>query len=229
MKYFTLIIISAMITQSSIAQSTIASYRSKNDELLIRGTLYNINEPIPYVYIFILKISDDHIDSVKVINNQYVYKTKITGISFVTLCSKSPNDPDWMENKNTIPLLLGPDTSNILSTDSFCNFNISGSKAYTEYVKLDHITKHPSKKGVCMPSPDPIRYYNYVKENPASILASYALFCYAKAVPAEDIVKVIKPLYDRLPISSKGSYFGKRVEIMIDAKNSFPLIKKAKS
>jgi hypothetical protein len=73
-----------------------------------------------------------------------------------------------------------------------------------------------------MPPPDPIRYYNYVKEDPSSILASYALFNYARFASKEDMIKVIKPLYNRLPMSSKDSYFGKRLELMIDdAKNSF--------
>src|SRR6266487_1581027 len=111
MKYFTFIIISAMITQSSIAAP-----KSDNDELVIHGTLYKMKEPIKYVYIQILKIDSSNIDSVMIVNNKYTYTAKMTGISFVTLYSKNPDKPDsvnTLQAKDILPLLLGPGTVNV--------------------------------------------------------------------------------------------------------------------
>ncbi len=189
---------------------------NSDKQLVINGTLNNITEPISYIYIDILKPDDNGIDSVKVINNKYSYHTALTAATLVTLYAKSPANPDAIQIKDMMPLMLGPATVNISSRDSFCNAKVTGSEAFKEYIELDSLFINPyTHKKMCM-RPDPAIYYHYFKTHPSSVIKPYILDNYGGLVSADDIKKVITPLYNKLSVDDKNSFFGERVKKLID-------------
>ena len=189
---------------------------NSSKQLVINGTITNIKETVSYVYIDILKPNDACTDSIKVINNKYSYHADLRGATLVTLYAKSPNKPGAITEKDMIPLLLGPSTVSILSTDSFCNFKVTGSKAFKEYKELDnHFINPYTHKKMCM-RPDPAIYYNYLKTHPSSVIIPYVLFNYSNLVSDDDIKKTITPLYNKLSVDDKNSFFGERIKKLID-------------
>jgi hypothetical protein len=132
------------------------------------------------------------------------------------LYAKNPKNPDATQDKNILPLFLEPAEVNILSIDSFSNAKVSGSEAFKEYRELKSLFFNPyTHEKMCM-RPDPEIYFNYFKTHLSSLIAPYALCNYAYSASSKEIKNLITPLFNKLSVDDKNSYYGKRLRRLID-------------
>lgn len=215
-------------------------------ELVIKGTLRNIKEPISYIYMICLDGNNDSGDSVRVINNTYSIRIKTRVTTLITLYAKNPDAPDALKIKNMVTLVTEPTLVRVSSMDSFSNAKVSGSKGYLEYKKLETLRtpyseswstlyKSYSKEAVdsnkaemeqLQKKMDNIKaemhsiYYKYIVEHPHSFITSFALNMYKDRLtpssPDEDVERV-ELMYEKLSTIEKSSYFGKKIKKKLES------------
>lgn len=206
------------------------------DRITINGFLKNIPDSISNIYF--IYTGNNNTDSTPVIGNKYVYEINSTDSPcFITLFTKSPKLPDAYRAKYMAILLLDGKNVTVTSTDSFSNTHVSGSKAYNEFEKLEKMRgpysgqlmdlfkeleqkrKKEDKEGVnsVQSKIDSVReslsesYLKYVRKNPSSPAAIYALSRALDRMKDKNIPE-IKVLYSKRPASDKNSSFGKSIK-----------------
>lgn len=221
----------------------------KAGELIIHGSLYNIKEPVPYVYMICLDFNNAEIDSARVIDNKYNFRV-LTGVTtLVTLYMKTPRIYDNVKDKYMLTLVVEPATVMVSSTDSFPNAKVSGSSAYLEYKLLEAQVepyrrqlsvffkgqsgseKSADKEGMAqfekkidstLEKMYTNVYYEYIKAKPSSMMIGYALDHYMrrlKAISPDKDVEQVKTLYSKLSVKDKNSYWGRHIKKKIDSYN----------
>lgn len=190
--------------------------------------------------------SKNDFQKVPVINNRYHYKVNANGLCFLTMLIKSPeSEGAYKDDRNLAILLLNGKNVTITSIDSFSNIQVTGSSAYNEYKKLEKIREPYSLKLIYCFSKlseqkkkknsstikinewenkiDSIKenvcqdYIKYVKSNPSSPVAAYALrrcfdFNYQNYLPT------IKNLFIKLTHANQNSYYGKQISWELNKK-----------
>lgn len=214
------------------------------EEIIIHGIVTNSHEPIPYIYLICMGGESLKGDSIKVIDNKYTCIIKTNHVAFITFYAKPISDPASLEDKNHFVIMAEPGNCNIVSTDSFSNIRVTGSRAFIEYrnlkkaqldnsseiKRLQHLTD--SLQGVGN-TPDSViyqlnrqiaslfvkrdRFYlDYAMSFPSSLITPFALSIYFNHV-SDSEVKENAALYNRLSTAGKNSEFGKDIKSRIEA------------
>lgn len=198
----------------------------------IRGTLKNIKENVPYLF-YSYRNGDDIVrDSVPVSNAMYTISAEAELPLMVNLSIISPNQRGTSSSAAAIFVEKGVNT--VTSLDSFSNISVKESKANAEFSKLKAAVKpfqaqmreltanYPQYReandtaamrkiekdyDVLQNKMNEDVYGAYVKANPSSPLALYALGQYA----GYDIdVAKIDPLFKTLPVATRNTAAGQR-------------------
>lgn len=222
----------------SLAQTDIAK-RAK-DELIINGTLSGKIEPVNYVYAYFLDGAKAGLDSAKVNNGKYRFRSPIGTATLVTLQLKHPESIDAFKPKNVFVFFTEPATVTVSSLDSFSNAKVSGSKANIEFSKLKAMKKPHSermdllfqaysskekagdKEGMASVQrvidsiQEVIAQINiqYIESQPSSLIIPFAFNSYLKMHNSfsDDDVNLIKRVYTSLSPSEQASFHGMRIK-----------------
>ncbi len=218
---------------------TILGKRGKG-ELIINGSIAGKIDPVSYIYAFFLDGSKNGLDSSKVINGKYKFRSQTGNTTLVTLYLKNPNDIDALKGKNMFVFLTEPAIVRVSSMDSFSNAKVSGSKANIEFNRLEIMREsyskqmHPlikdyslkekdnDKQGMALIQRDidSIRavianmYIQYMESYPSSLVVPYALSSYLNMHNffSDNDVEVIKRIYSSLSPGEQASYYGRKIE-----------------
>lgn len=206
----------------------------------IKGSLGNIKDPISTIYYIYNDADGNVIDSAKVTKGAYTFKVDADLPALITLLTVDPNGEIRPTKKDVARVYLQAGVNTVSSKDSFSNVAVKESKAHAEYVKLTNSTlpiqsemqklvanyrdlvakKDTAAIEKLMKDYDVLEekmnlvYGDYVKANPKSPIALYALNQYAGSdLDAEKV----EPLFSALPAATRaskaGEKFGKRVAI----------------
>lgn len=241
-----------------ITYLTIFSFQSKgqvynDDQLILEGSITNIQDTIPYVYANLL---GKKTDSAKVINGKYKFVWNTSIPVFITLLCKSPAHPEAYTKNNIVTFLTEPTTVYISSTLRFSNIKVSKSKAYIEYLELEEISGYYRKQLSVLFSKlkkinessanlqkrvqvertiDSVkhamcgRYLKYITQHPQSLIKCYALAMASGYMKETDIPQVTA-IYNQLPELQQLSYEGKSIsqnlkKFSIKLNSDAPLLK----
>jgi peroxiredoxin len=205
----------------------------------IKGSLKNIALPVQKVFINYQSNGNNIMDSVEVKDNQYVFTGKVTEplparmrIKYAPAADGKP--VKIISGRDMITLFISSDNIKVVSTDSFSNATIKGSKANDEFKKLTALLKpvndqlntayeayskasaakdEASRKAledkIDALSLDSKKVYgDYAKENPNSLIALYAVNQYAGwDINAEEV----GPLFAALPVTTQQTASGKNL------------------
>lgn len=221
--------------------------KRKTSELLIHGTLSNINEPVSYVYMICLDCNHGGIDSVRVIDKNYNFQVQTEVTTLVTLYMKNPGIPENWSDNYMLTLVVEPSTVMISSTGSFSNAKVTGSRAYIEFSKLEERRELYSKQlselfrnGYLKKEKDGEKedaellakqidsiseklynmYYDYIKAHPSSLLIPFALDKYMSRLKnnsPDKDVEKVEAVYSKLSVKDKNSYFGRHIKKKLDS------------
>jgi peroxiredoxin len=242
LKYFILLVLITPLVSTS--QTTIK--KRKEGELVIHGTLNNLKESVSSVYMICLDGNTNGIDSVRVINNKYIFRIQTEVTTLVTIYAKDPGNPDNLIDKYMLVFLAEPTTVMVYSIDSFSNAKITGSKAYLEHKKLEAL-KEPfykefsklyenylnKEKDADIAGMEQLQKridsildhstlinYKYIKANPSSFLIPHLLNLVTKKLKsnaADEDVDSAELVYNKLSENDKNSYYGKRIRKKLDS------------
>jgi len=102
----------------------------------INGKLNNIADPIQKVYISYSSKGEWKRDSAEVKNNSYVLKGKISDPGIANLTVRYSDGQRGTGKKSNCQVFIEPAAIKIVSTDSFSNIQVSGSKAHADFLVL---------------------------------------------------------------------------------------------
>lgn len=221
--------------------------KRKTGEIKIHGTISHLQKPIDYVYIICLDSKTDGYDSAKVVDNKYVYTTHTGVTTLLTLYFKNPNIPGNMKEDYMLTIVTEPASISIISTDNFATSKVTGSRANIVYTLLEKkaqvyqhqlsvffdnlstskkkndtigIKQNQSMIDAVLKKMYTNVYYNFLKENPTSILINYVISQYLQSFKSdasvENIMEVAE-IFSKLSRSNQDSYYGKRIKKKIDA------------
>jgi len=217
--------------------------KRKTGELIIHGTISNIEESVPYVYSICLERPD--VDSTRVVDQSYTFRLHTGVTTLVTLFVKNPRYSESLRSKYMFTLVAEPSTITISSKDSFSNATVTGSQAFIEFSYLNAQREPYSKQlGVLYEKSNSLKadeiekkellatqidstrerlcniYYDYIKAHPSSLLIPYALDNYMRGLQDnssnETVDKAIE-IYSTLSTREKDSYYGKKIKKKIDS------------
>ncbi|MDR0791772.1 MAG: redoxin domain-containing protein [Chitinophagaceae bacterium] len=224
-----------------LASIPVLAFAQKTD-CIISGTLKNIKDSIPYVYFTYSNEGKDVRDSALVKDNRYAYKANIHEPMFMYVAGR----PAYVRSSHKFiaSVFVEPGKMNIVSTDSFSNIKVSGSKAHADYERLTNSVK-PYEEKMQEISKDYIKHRqqndetlmkedekkfdslnekrqdvfgDFAKNNPNSPVALFALGQYA-GYSGLDVAK-IEPVFNKLSNATKNSYSGKAFAKRIEAAKS---------
>lgn len=109
----------------------------------VSGTLSNVKGNIGMVYVYYAANGKRVTDSSVVTNNKYAFTVQLGEPTLATIVAKDADAPKGTRTgkKDVLPAFLEPGTITIVSTDSFSNAKITGSKAQIEYEKIKAASK----------------------------------------------------------------------------------------
>ena len=223
---------------------TLYGHQGNKEEIIIHGIIKNTHEPIPYIYLICLGGESVKGDSIKVIDNRYTCIIKTDYVAFITFYAKPFSDPASLEDENLFVIIAEPGNCNIISTDSFSNISVTGSRAFIEYRNLKkkqldysseikrtvHLRDSLENMGNA-PDSAILRlgrqinslfakrdrlYFDYAISFPSSLITPYVLSIYFNHVSDAE-VNENTALYNRLPTAGKNSEFGKDIKSRIEA------------
>lgn len=209
-------------------------------ELIIIGSIAGKIETGNYIYAYFLDGSKTGLDSSKLINGKYTFRSKTGTTTLVTLYLKHPDDFDALKGKNMFVFLTEPAIVKVSSMDSFSYAKVSGSKANIEFNKLEINRelyskqiyplfkdyslkkKNSDKEGMALIQGkiDSLRegianmYMHYIKTNPSSSVVPYALILYIDMQKSfsEDDVELVKKIYATFSPGDQASHYGEKVK-----------------
>lgn len=221
--------------------------KRKTGEIRIHGTISHLQKPIDYVYIICLDSKMDGYDSAKVVDNKYVYTTHTGVTTLLTLYFKNPNIPGNIQANYMLTIVTEPASISIISTDNFANSKVTGSRANIVYTLLEkkvqdyqhHLSVFFDNLSTSKKKNDTIGikqnqsmidtvlkkmytnvYYNFLKENPTSLLINYVISQYSnsfKSHASSENIKEVAEIFSKLSWSNQHSYFGRCIKNKIDA------------
>lgn len=199
----------------------------------VKGTLKNIKDTVTTIYANYVANGKRSVDSAKVINGQYSFNFNLGEPVRVQFSAKnSANKKARLTQRNVANLFLEPGIISVASLDSFTNVSVKGSKSHLEFEKLNIASKpyenqleelykqyteqSKNKNKVAtdrieasIDSLDELQrenvYGSYLKKNPNSPIALYALKTYSGY---EILVDKVEPLFNSLASSVKSSPAG---------------------
>ncbi len=199
----------------------------------VKGTLKNIKDTVTTIYANYVANGKRSVDSAKVVNGQYSFNFNLGEPVRVQFSAKnSANKKSRLTQRNVANLFLEPGIITVASLDSFTNVNVKGSKSHLEFEKLNIASKpyenqleelykqyteqSKNKNKVAtdrieasIDSLDELQrenvYGSYLKKNPNSPIALYALKTYSGY---EILVDKVEPLFNSLASSVKSSPAG---------------------
>lgn len=199
----------------------------------VKGTLKNIKDTISIVYANYASNGKRVLDSANVVNGQYSFNIKISEPVRAQFTARNvANKKAKVIARNVASVFLEPGIITVASVDSFTNVSVKGSKAHEEFVKLQAAlkpyddklevlyqqysaqVKNKNKEALdkienAIDSLDALQreevYGAYVKQNPNSPIALYALKNYTGY---EVIASKVEPFFDLLPAAIKNSTAG---------------------
>ncbi len=178
------------------------SQTNKNSSFIITGELKNIKVPISAVYIKSMEENDNNYRA-NVKNGKYVIKGNIDGPTKMNILPLYPKGTDRTKlNDPILFVYIEPGNIHITHSGSFANMTIKGSKTQEAFNELNALVK--AKKNEDQMSPEIKEVYrNFVRNNPQSSIAVYALKAYAESgdpngglsFPLEELPLNIKEIY----------------------------------
>jgi peroxiredoxin len=210
-----------------------ALFSQAQKAVTLDGELKNIGIPIEKVLIMYRSGSENVRDSAAVVAGKYQFNLKLQEPVNAQLYCR------YMQGVKWTTVFLDVANMNIVQTDSFTNVQMTGSKANDEFIKLndshkalnDERNKEIQQYGgfvkeenkaamkVAEAKVDSIdevirkQYGAYVKTNPSSPIAVYALQQYAGY---SIVASEVEPLYKKLPKSAQETPSGKELAKAID-------------
>ncbi|RFM25880.1 TlpA disulfide reductase family protein [Deminuibacter soli] len=218
-----------------------AALWAQDGSVTIKGQLNNV-KGAKKIYLLHRDHGGLVIDSATVTDNQYVIKAKVSELTQAVLLLNTSNGRALKSEGDAAPLFIEPASFSITHKDSLANFTTTGSVLNDEAKKLKTAEQPFNQKGATLnaayraaqASGDTAKlkqldaegdkleadlkeqvYGPYVKGNPNSPLAIYALNLYAGFADI-DVAKV-EPLYNSLPATAQNSKGGKDFKQRLDA------------
>lgn len=208
----------------------------------IKGSLSNIKDTIDKIYVNYYLNDNRVTDSSTVTDGKYSFEIKSAEVLRIQLIARnSANKSKRLTKKDVASIFIEPGTIILKNVDSFSNVKVSGSKAHAEFDKLTlqlkpyndqlealsaqyaayskeknivEAKKTEKKLDSIVEIMNDRGYGTYVKNNPASPIALYALQQFAGYYMDADKVE---PVFNTLPVavqnSSAGKAFKAKVEI----------------
>jgi len=207
----------------------------------IAGQLKNSAVSGGYIYLVYAKDGKSQLDSAQITAGKYVFKGETSGSGPATLFSVSPMTMVSRSPQNHVGIFLEPASFSVTHVDSFSNAVVEGSVANTEYSKLKKQFNPLIAKGQKLDGEyrearsqgDTARagqlekelealdramkedvLLKYVKDNPASPIALFAL---QNSISSEIDPNVVGPLFDHLSEATKKSEAGLAFQKVIEA------------
>jgi peroxiredoxin len=196
----------------------------------ITGQLKNVQAE--WIYLVYVNEGRQILDSTKVNNGAYVFSGDLSQDGLAALLDVRPTMGSRPSAASMARIYLTPESFTVTHIDSFSNTTVTGSLANTEFKKIqDQVKPYNDKEMALMPQYQAARasgdeaagkaveeqvksiegemgdkvYGPYVRNNPNSPLALYALQLYA----ASDLdAQKLQPLFDGLSSSTKTSKAG---------------------
>lgn len=207
----------------------------------VTGSLQNVKDTVNRIYINYM-VNEKHIvDSADIVNNKYSFKLNIKEpVRVQFLARNSENRKQKLSAKALAFVYLEPGNIEITSIDSFSNIKVNGSKSQIEYEKLQAQLKPYREqeekfstqykeftKAKDTADADKIDkqmdalddklkeevYASYVKKNPSSPIALYALNLYAGYYMN---TSKVEPLFNSLSEKNKNSAIGQAFKNKIE-------------
>ncbi len=212
---------------------------AQQNSFTINGQLKNVNENSQWVYLSYAQDGKNNFDSAQVTDGKYVFKGEVSEPSPAALFGERPNPYVQLPKKEYTIIFLEPATMSITHVDSFSNTQISGSKANTDYARLKKQLEPFSTKmqpliaryrtAYAMGDTTTVRkleqelntldstsredvYASYVRSNPASPIALFALQNYAPMEAFDMKADKIEALFNTLSDANKSSSVGQAIQ-----------------
>ncbi|WP_316825949.1 TlpA disulfide reductase family protein [Pedobacter miscanthi] len=164
-------------------------------------------------------------DSAEVIDGKYAFKGRVGNATFATLKTK-----DMAQGMALV--VLSPEQYIISHEGSLSSTVISGSKTQSDFENMKSMEKEYAQKAKLLTGEVAIKaleeekmeylYAGYIKKNPGSPLALYALTRYASTGHGIDVARA-EPLFRLLPKSVQNSYEGEAMAKQIRYTKTFLL------
>jgi peroxiredoxin len=227
----------------SLALMPLAVFAQQNS-FTINGQLKNTNENNQWVYLSYAKDGRNSFDSAKVTGGKYVFKGELAEPAPAALFAEKPNPYVQLPKKEYTIIFLEPATITITHVDSFSNTLITGSKANTDYAKLKKQLEPFSNKmqpliaqyraayaqgdtttvkklelelnALDSTSREDV-YANYVRNNPASPIALFALQNYTPMESFDEKADKIEALFNQLSDANKNTSLGQAIQKRLTA------------
>ena len=211
------------------------------EKATVKGALNGIKEITPVVYYTYRGVEEQVMDSTKVVAGKFSFTVEAILPAAVTLFAVDPDGDTHPAKRQIAVVYLQKGNNTVTFVDSFSNVKVKESRAHAEYLKLTQLAAPYIKQLADLSSTYQALqqakdtaginqltenyealenrmkenvYGSYVKENPNSSLAIYALNKYTGY--DLDLAKV-EPLYNGLSVAIKksaaGKGFGERINI----------------
>ncbi|MEA5404463.1 TlpA disulfide reductase family protein [Arcicella sp. DC2W] len=207
----------------------------------VKGTLKNIKDTLSIIYANYAANGKRVVDSANVVNGQYAFNISISEPVRVQFSAKNAaNKKARLTQRNVASVFIEPGIINVASVDSFTNVSVKGSKSHIEFEKLNLASKpydsqlevlykqySEFNKNKNKAAADKVEasidsldekqredvYGSYLKKNPNSPIALYALKTYAGY---EILVDKVEPLFNSLSSPIKSSVSGAEFKAKIE-------------
>ncbi|MGF7229969.1 redoxin domain-containing protein [Arachidicoccus sp.] len=209
----------------------------------ISGNVRGVNPSVEKVYISYAANGQNVIDSASVIGNRYRFDGIInepTRMDLRAAYRQKDNEKPEM-SRDLLTIFIEPTNIEIKSTDSFSNATVTGSRANVEFQKLQSAAKpFENRASALMGKAEMFKkeknssalestegqletlqsqmkeavYADYIRENPNSPLAFFALQQYSGAVIQNP--SKVEALFKLLPATLQQSRDGQRMHVLIE-------------
>lgn len=143
-------------------------------------------------------------DSSDIINGQFQFTGQLSGYTNYAYLKLNPNIGENSDSVNGVQISLENSNLNIsLEYNHFSKYKLSGCKACDEYDKYKKVSGK-------------IKLERYFKNNPNSLIASRLVF---DNLRNDGNILKAKSLFLKLPKKQKDSYYGKQIQLKMQANN----------
>lgn len=227
-----------------ITFSGVSAQNKAGDLFSLSGDISAIKEPVSWVYLQYAKEGKRITDSVKPKNGKYVFSGTINEPMLARVRAAYANSAEGQQrpvvpSRDIYTIFLQAAKITAVSTDSFSNVKVAGSKAHDEYEKLSgamaeetkqmselntryaELARAKDEKAIekLIPEFEALdekigqKHRDYIQQNPSSPIAFYALTRFA----GYDIdPEKVEPVFQMLPESVKKSSSGKEFREKLD-------------
>jgi peroxiredoxin len=212
----------------------------------IKGDVSKVSLPITKVYLSYYADGKSTMDSSEVVDGKYSFTGSLGDPLMASLRAKYQEDPNAKTiraisyNRDIKQLFIENAKISVVSTDSFANAAIKGSKAHAEFVKWDNLMKPENQKGTelnkeyselykkkdqagmdrieaefdKLTASKNVKNKQYLAENPSSPIAMFIFRQYAGYdINADDAEPVFLSLSEKLRTGPAGKEMAEKIEI----------------